>query len=223
LILRRKPAVFGHNFKDETLFELAVTHKSVSSKNNERLEFLGDAVLGLIISSEIINRFPNATEGELTRIRASLVNGEKLAEIAIENDVGNFLLLGEGEKKSGGHRRSSILANAFESLIGAVYLDSDFETIKRITVEIFQPSLEAVHLTTLTKDPKTLLQEHLQALGLEVPEYKTLQMSGPDHDKEFIVECKTCLDLQNQKAKGASKRKAEQAAANETLRKIGLT
>ena len=221
--LPRKSSVFGYDFKDETLFDLAVTHKSVSSKNNERLEFLGDAVLGFIISSEIVKRFPKATEGELTRIRAYLVNGEKLAEIAKKNDIANILLLGEGEKKSGGHRRPSILANAFESLIGAIYLDSDLEVIEKITVKIFQPSLESIDSTTLTKDPKTVLQEHLQALGLEIPEYKTLLMSGPDHDKEFIVECKTCLELQNQKAKGGSKRKAEQAAAKETLRKIGLT
>lgn len=222
MIRRRKSSIFGYNFKDGALFELAFTHKSVSTQNNERLEFLGDAILGFIISSEIIKRFPKATEGELTRIRASLVNGDKLAEIAGENGIADFLLLGEGEKKSGGRHRPSILANALEALIGAIYLDSNLEMIKSITIKIFSPSIERVGSTGLTKDPKTLLQEHLQSLGLEVPEYKTLRISGPDHDKEFVIECKTCLDLQNQTARGASKRKAEQAAANLTLRKIGL-
>ena len=126
----KKESVHGYEFDDSTLLKLALTHRSVSSRNNERLEFLGDSLLGLIISIEIMKKFPRSSEGELTRIRASLVNGESLSSVANQLGIGEMVLLGDGERKSGGYRRPSILADVFEALVGAIYLDSDFETVK---------------------------------------------------------------------------------------------
>ena len=223
MIGRKKHTIFGYSFEDQSLYELAVTHRSVSALNNERLEFLGDALLGFVIAAEITKKFPEATEGDLTRIRASLVNGENLAGIANHYQIGDLILLGEGEKKTGGHRRPSILADVFESLLGAIYLDSDFYTVRNILISIFQPAIGKVESAKINKDAKTILQEHLQSMGFALPEYLILEVSGPEHRKEFTVECKTDLALENQTASGNSKRKAEQAAANQTIIKIGLS
>ena len=156
MVSKQKDLIFGYSFKNQDLLDLALTHRSFSSNNNERLEFLGDSALGFVISDEITKRYPGATEGELTRIRASLVNGEKLAEIARHHNVGNIILLGDGEKKSGGWTRTSILTNVLESLIGAIYLDSDFDTVKKLILEIFVESIDLITLDSIPKDPKIL-------------------------------------------------------------------
>ena len=219
----KKESIHGYEFDDSTLFELALTHRSVSARNNERLEFLGDSLLGLIISIEIMKKFPRSSEGELTRIRASLVNGESLANVANQLGIGEMVLLGDGEKKSGGHRRPSILADVFEALVGAIYLDSNFETVKTLVLDMFQERIESIETkTTPTKDSKTILQEHLQSHSLPLPVYDILEEIGPDHQKDFLVECKTVLLEQNESATAGSKRKAEQAAAALTLKKLGL-
>lgn len=219
----KKESIHGYEFDDSTLFELALTHRSVSARNNERLEFLGDSLLGLIISIEIMKKFPRSSEGELTRIRASLVNGESLANVANQLGIGEMILLGDGEKKSGGHRRPSILADVFEALVGAIYLDSNFETVKTLVLDMFQERIESIETkTTPTKDSKTILQEHLQSHSLPLPVYDILEEIGPDHQKDFLVECKTVLLEQNESATAGSKRKAEQAAAALTLKKLGL-
>ena len=217
-----KKSIRGYEFNDRSLFELAVTHRSVSSRNNERLEFLGDSLLGFIISAEIMSKFPEADEGALTRIRASLVNGESLSKMANQLGIGEMILLGEGEKKSGGSRRPSILADVFESLIGAVFLDSNFETVKAMVLDVFKERLDGVENSSVSKDSKTILQEHLQSLGLPLPIYTILEESGPDHEKNFCVECKTTLFQEDLTASANSKRKAEQAAAALTLNKLGL-
>ena len=219
----KKESIHGYEFDDSTLFELALTHRSVSAQNNERLEFLGDSLLGLIVSIEIMKKFPRSSEGELTRIRASLVNGESLSSVAHQLGIGEMVLLGDGEKKSGGYRRPSILADVFEALIGAIYLDSNFETVKKLVLDIFQERIESFETkTTTTKDSKTILQEHLQSHNLPLPTYNILEERGPDHQKDFRVECKTVLLEQNESATAGSKRKAEQAAAALTLKKLGL-
>ena len=219
----KKESIHGYEFDDSTLFELALTHRSVSARNNERLEFLGDSLLGLIVSIEIMKKFPRSSEGELTRIRASLVNGESLSSVANQLGIGKMVLLGDGEKKSGGYRRPSILADVFEALIGAIYLDSNFETVKRLVLDIFRERIESFETkTATTKDSKTILQEHLQSHNLPLPVYNTLEEKGPDHLKDFRVECKTVLLEQNESATAGSKRKAEQAAAALTLKKLGL-
>ena len=219
----KKESIHGYEFDDSTLFELALTHRSVSARNNERLEFLGDSLLGLIISIEIMKKFPRSSEGELTRIRASLVNGESLANVANQLGIGEMVLLGDGEKKSGGYRRPSILADVFEALVGAIYLDSNFETVKTLVLDMFQERIESIETkTTPTKDSKKILQEHLQSHSLPLPVYNILEEIGPDHQKDFLVECKTVLLEQNESATAGSKRKAEQAAAALTLKKLGL-
>ena len=219
----KKESIHGYEFDDSTLFELALTHRSVSARNNERLEFLGDSLLGLIVSIEIMKKFPHSSEGELTRIRASLVNGESLANVANQLGIGEMVLLGDGEKKSGGYRRPSILADVFEALVGAIYLDSNFETVKTLVLDMFQERIESIETkTTPTKDSKTILQEHLQYHSLPLPVYNILEEIGPDHQKDFLVECKTVLLEQNESATAGSKRKAEQAAAALTLKKLGL-
>ena len=219
----KKESIHGYEFDDSTLFELALTHRSVSARNNERLEFLGDSLLGLIVSIEIMKKFPHSSEGELTRIRASLVNGESLSSVAYQLGIGKMVLLGDGEKKSGGYRRPSILADVFEALVGAIYLDSNFETVKTLVLDMFQERIESIETkTTPTKDSKTILQEHLQSHSLPLPVYNILEEIGPDHQKDFLVECKTVLLEQNESATAGSKRKAEQAAAALTLKKLGL-
>ena len=170
-----------------------------------------------------MKKFPRSSEGELTRIRASLVNGESLANVANKLGIGEMVLLGDGEKKSGGYRRPSILADVFEALVGAIYLDSNFETVKTLVLDMFQERIESIETkTTPTKDSKTILQEHLQSHSLPLPVYNILEEIGPDHQKDFLVECKTVLLEQNESATAGSKRKAEQAAATLTLKKLGL-
>ena len=212
----------GYNFKDTTLLRTALTHRSAASSNNERMEFLGDAVLGYIISSELYQRFPTAPEGVLSRLRASLVKGETLADIATQLEFGEYLILGSGELKSGGFRRRSILADAFEAVIGAIYLDSDIETVRDHLLPFFRPRLDQCDPDTISKDPKTRLQEYLQARGNALPEYTVLNISGEAHQQTFEIECRLSeLDIIST-GQGSNRRKAEQQAAQQALEMLEI-
>ncbi len=210
----------GYRFADSRLLETALTHRSATSNNNERMEFLGDALLGCIIAEELYHRFPAASEGELSRMRASLVKGETLAEIAASFQLGDYLNLGSGELKSGGYRRKTILADAFEAIIGAVYLDSDFNTVRDYVLAFYQQRLTDCNPSTLGKDPKTRLQEMLQSRGEILPSYEVVDVAGKAHDQIFTVSCTIGGLKEPAIASGSSRRRAEQAAAKLILDKL---
>lgn len=217
--LERFTNQLGYTFHDESLLLTALTHRSVGQKNNERLEFLGDSILGMVIAGELYNRFPDSSEGELSRMRASLVKGETLSEIARELHFGDYLSLGPGELKSGGFRRDSILADAFEAILGAIYLDSDIGVCRTFILKHFATRLDLVSPHRVDKDPKTRLQEFLQARRLPLPVYTVVDVMGKAHEQTFTIECK--VDGQPpQNAKGESRRKAEQAAAEQVLHEL---
>jgi ribonuclease-3 len=199
------------------LLEQALTHRSIGSSNNERLEYLGDSILGFVIADIIYQKFPTASEGELTRLRASLVKGEKLAEISREIELQEKVKLGTGELKSGGWRRDSILANTLEALIGAIYLDSDIESCRNFILKLYKTHLDNVNPADIKKDAKTQLQEHLQSRKQNVPDYKVISETGSSHQPEFTVSCKIDLFDEAVTATGKSKRKAEQAVAKQVI------
>lgn len=207
-----------YNFSDSCLLIEAITHRSKHSLNNERLEFLGDSVLGYVISSELFQRFPKAREGQLTRGRAALVKGETLAELALDMELGEYLQLGPGELKSGGHRRKSILADAMEAIIGAIYLDGGLEEARRYIISIYSEKLQNLSLEEVGKDPKTQLQEYLQARKQPLPEYKVVNTTGSDHEQVFVVSCKVKVVSKTVRGSGRSRRKAEQDAAGKVLK-----
>ena len=207
----------GYQFRDARLLEQALTHRSANRRrNNERLEFLGDAQLGQVVSGWLFEHFPDASEGQLTRMRASLVKGPTLAEVARELSLGQELYLGGGELKSGGARRDSILADALEAIIGAIMLDSDQQRCRQVVLEWFLPRLEAVSAQT-GKDPKTRLQEWLQGRGAGLPEYSVREVHGQAPAQEFEVVCRLGEYDRDFSATGASRRKAEQRAARQAL------
>ncbi len=207
----------GYEFSDQSLLEQALTHRSAGSPHNERLEFLGDAILNFVIAEELYRRFETAREGELTRLRASLVKGATLSVLARELDLGEQLRLGSGELKSGGRGRDSILADAFEALIGAIYQDGGMQPCRRFIGDAYEKTLAAVTLQRATKDPKTRLQEWLQSRQMALPDYAVLMVEGSAHDQVFTVECRLQgLELATQ-GQGGSRRKAEQAAAEKAL------
>lgn len=195
----------------------ALTHRSVGNKNNERLEYLGDAILGFVIADIIYQQFPTASEGELTRLRASLVKGEKLAEISRHIELSSEIKLGIGELKSGGWRRDSILANTLEALIGAVYLDSDMKSCRDFILRLYKIHLENIDPSDIKKDAKTKLQEYLQSRNYQVPIYRVISEAGPSHEPKFTVSCKIGLFDETVIATGKSKRKAEQAVAEQVI------
>jgi len=210
----------GYDFDDQGLLQQALTHRSVGQKNNERLEFLGDAILSFVISTELYQRFSEIDEGTLSRLRASLVKGDTLAVLAREISLGDYLNLGSGELKSGGFRRASILADALEALFGAIYLDSDIATIQQVILQLFQERLDKVDPSKALKDPKTRLQEYLQSRSLPLPEYEVTDIQGKSHAQTFTVSCRIDgLDRPVIK-QGSSRRKAEQAAAQEALNRL---
>ena len=213
--------MIGYQFKDKELLTLALTHRSMGSRNNERLEFLGDSILGMVISSELFKRFPNEKEGILTRLRSSLVKGETLSKIAAELNLGEFLQLGSGELKSGGFRRASTLADVVEAIIGAIYLDSCKEygtaKIEKIILDIFKKRLDECEPGGVLKDPKTRLQEYLQSKNLPLPTYHVDSISGKEHLQTFKVSCSIEGFHNHVVATGGSRRKAEQAAAEKAL------
>jgi len=208
-----------YKFQDEALLLKALTHRSASQINNERLEFLGDAILGMVVADELFHRFPECSEGEMSRLRASLVKGETLSELARDLSLGDFLKLGPGELKSGGFKRSSILADAFEAVIGAIYLDSDLMNCRQFILSQLAIRIENLSPENVTKDPKTRLQEYLQARHQALPNYEVIDVTGKAHDQTFTVECKI-EGIESVTTAGNSRRKAEQSAASEILERI---
>jgi len=216
--------LLGHPFRDPTLLAAALTHRSARNQNrghhNERLEFLGDGVLDLVIAEALYQRLPQADEGQLSRLRANLVNRDALAELARGIGLGEHLRLGGGELKSGGRRRDSILADALEALFGAVYLDGGYSAARDVILRLYAPLLDGVDLKQAEKDPKTRLQEYLQGRGLSLPAYRILEISGQAHEQRFRVACRVdALDMDEQ-GEGTSRRRAEQAAAAAVLQRL---
>ena len=206
----------GHTFSDQLLLEQALTHRSAGRRNNERLEFLGDALLNIFVAEFVYEQYPRASEGDMTRARAALVNGSTLAELAREEAIGERIVLGPGELKTGGFRRDSILADTFEALIAAVYLDAGWEVCRSLVRRLFADRVLAVDGKG-SKDCKTSLQELLQANALPLPVYELTDTHGDDHDKVFEIACHIeSLDLHSD-GSGSSRRAAEQVAAEEIL------
>jgi ribonuclease-3 len=210
----------GYRFRNPDLLEEALTHRSAGVPHNERLEYLGDAMLNAIIAGELYRRFPKASEGELSRLRASLVREETLAAIARELGLGEYLRLGPGELKSGGSRRASILADALEALFGAVYLDGGYSACQERVLALLRKRMESGVVIGL-KDPKTRLQEFLQAQRMPLPAYQVLEVSGEAHAQSFRVECKVPGLAGSTLGEGNSRRRAEQAAASKALELLG--
>ena len=204
-------------FNDPKLLEQALTHRSIGNKNNERLEFLGDSILGFVIADQIYEKFPQADEGIMSRLRANLVNKHSLADISEELNLGEELILGPGELKSGGRNRKSILSDALEAIIGSIYKDSDFQTSCDWVAARFANKLEQLSADAAIKDPKTRLQEFLQSRGKKVPEYTVKSTTGLDHNQLFTVECQIEGLNKPYAASASSRKKAEQKAAEKIL------
>lgn len=217
LARERLSRVVGHAFKDAALLAQALTHRSVGGTNYERLEFLGDSVLELVVSEHLYRRFPAAHEGQLTRVRAAIVREPTLARIARALELGRYLELGGGELKSGGFDRDSILADALEALIGALYLDGGMKTARAFVETRFADELAAADPDKLRKDSKTRLQEYLQGQALELPVYEVLEISGASHAQRFVVSCRVPGTPDAFQGEGSSKRRAEQNAAAAAL------
>ncbi len=209
----------GYTFRDAALRERALSHRSVGAGNNERLEFFGDALVNLIVAELIFEKFPRADEGELTRLRARLVSEPALAEIARKLALGDDLRLGPGELKSGGFRRASILADAFEALVAAVYLDGGWQACRDLVRGLVEPRL-AQAAEADDKDAKTRLQEWLQGRAQALPVYELVATSGADHAKVFDVECSIAGSDVRGHGQGSSRRIAEQAAATDALAQL---
>ena len=207
----------GVELSDPALLARALTHRSHGSDNNERLEYLGDAVLSFLVAEMLFLRYPDSSEGELSRFRASLVSGEALAATAATLGLGEQLLLGEGEMKSGGHRRATILADALEAMVGAIYLDQGIEVARRVAGRLFEAAIDTLPSASELKDPKTRLQEWLQGRGLPLPDYVVLEVSGEPHDQRFSVRCDVPALAISAIADGSSRRRAEQEAAQRIL------
>jgi ribonuclease-3 len=204
---------FGHRFADPARLEQALRHRSVGAPHNERLEFLGDAVLALLIAEALHQRWPQADEGALTRARSALVRESNLADIARALDLGDRLQLGPGELKSGGKHRDSILADALEAVVGAIYLDGGLDACRAVALPWFEAGLAAMPTGKVDKDPKTRLQEWLQARQWPRPEYDLLEARGPDHARHFRVRARAGEPPTEVEGEGTSLRHAEQAAA----------
>ena len=212
--------VLGHQFSDLAKLEQALTHRSVKGQHNERLEFLGDAVLGMIVAEELFRLFPAQPEGKLTRMRASLVKGETLAKVAKSLGLGEHIKLGPGELKTGGQRRDSILADALEAVLGAIYLDANIDVVRQRVLAWFSDNIAQLDPDASVKDAKTRLQEYLQGRGLALPQYEVVDVRGAEHAQTFIVECQIPGAATAFRAEGSSRRRAEQEAARQALQSI---
>lgn len=220
LLTQRLQQALGYTFIRAELLTQALTHRSYGAVNNERLEFLGDSVLNCSVARALYDAFPDLPEGSLSRLRANLVRQETLAEIAAALNLGDNLRLGEGELKSGGFRRPSILADALESLFGAVFLDAGFDEAQRVVRGLFDPLVAKIDPKVSGKDPKTLLQEILQSRRLPLPEYRLLDTRGEAHDQSFIVECVLSRPALSTRGVGKSRRAAEQEAARQACAQL---
>lgn len=210
----------GYIFKQPKLLQRALTHRSYAPDHNERLEFLGDSVLGCAIASYLYNSYPQLSEGELSRLRSNLVREDTLAILAQQLDLGSHLWLGEGERKSGGFRRPSILADAMEALFGAVLLDGGYAAAEEVVLGLFMPYLAKVDLQALGKDAKTLLQEYLQGKHIPLPSYSVIATQGQAHEQSFVVECAIPSLKIATRGTGSSRRNAEQQAAQAAFQQI---
>lgn len=210
-------ARLGHDFTNRDLLILALTHRSAEKNHNQRLEFLGDAVLGFVVAEALYQLYPDAPEGDLSQLRAALVNRETLSELARGLALGDLLVLGQGERKSGGQRRDSILCDAMEALLGAVYLDGGADACRRCILSLMQDRMQHDPADGATKDPKTRLQELLQAGSLALPDYQVVAVRGEEHEQEFEVSCSVALLDQKTKGTGRTRRLAEQQAARQAL------
>ncbi len=216
--VERLAKAISYEFRDWQLLDTALSHRSVGSRNNERQEFLGDAILGFVIADELFIRFPDAKEGDLSRLRASLVKGDSLAIIARDLEVGQYLALGQGELSSGGQSRNSILADAMEAVFAAVYLDGGYSAARAVILNLFEFRLKLLNPDAQQKDPKTRLQEFLQAHKLPLPTYTISSITGEQHNQEFLMICQVeSLDKQTEGG-GSSRRKAEQQSADNMLK-----
>lgn len=207
----------GLNFNQPQLFKMALTHRSVGANNNERLEYLGDSILGFVVAEKLYAQFPQAGEGALSRLRASLVNQSSLAELARQLNLGEYLVLGSGELKSGGYRRDSILSDALEAIMGALLLDQGIDVCRQWILTLFAAKFAELSADGWNKDPKTRLQELMQAKRKELPTYELVTMSGAEHAQTFEVECSVEITPQRTRGAGISRKKAEQAAAENML------
>ena len=221
IALNRFFKTIGYTFKNVALFEQAMTHRSVEGRpNNERLEFLGDSVLGFIIAEDLFKRFPGCAEGELTRLRSNLVKGVTLAKMALEMGLSEMMNLGLGELNTGGFRRKSTLEDAFEAMLGAILLDSDLPTVQALVIKWFEPLMIPMNAGEVPRDYKSQLQETVQAKGLSVPHYEILREVGPDHDKIFFVKCTVAALNLSAEGQGMNRKTAEQEAAQKLLKSI---
>ncbi|QJR82098.1 ribonuclease III [Alteromonas pelagimontana] len=212
--------VLNYQFSNISLLEQALTHRSAGKNHNERLEFLGDAVLGMVVADALFQKFPQVPEGKLTRMRSTLVKGETLAELGREAKVGDLLKLGQGELKSGGHRRGSILADAVEAILGAIYLDAGLETVRAVILTLWEKRIDALDPNEHPKDSKTRLQEYLQSRREALPVYDVVNISGKDHAQVFEISCMVNQLDEPMIGTGNSRRKAEQEAARMALEKL---
>jgi len=206
-----------YHFNDPSLMKQALTHRSKGSQHNERLEFLGDSIINCIVAEVLYQQFPEATEGDLSRWRAVLANRESLGDLARQFDLGHYLYLGPGELKSGGEQRQSILSCAIEAVVGAMYLDGGFEVTRKTVLQWYEPLLQSLSSASSHKDPKTLLQEYLQAKHLPLPLYQIDDIQGAAHKQMFIISCSVEGLPEKTVGRGTSRRRAEQAAAEAML------
>ncbi|AWX14453.1 ribonuclease III [Mergibacter septicus] len=207
----------GYHFQQPALLKQALTHRSAATLHNERLEFLGDSILNFTIGEALYHKFPQVNEGDLSRMRATLVREKTLAMLAREFQLGDYLTLGPGELKSGGFRRDSILSDCVEAIIGAIYLDAGWQAVMPVIQQWYQELLTQIQPGDNQKDPKTRLQEYLQGKRLPLPLYDVIDIKGEAHNQTFTVECKTSKPELTVSGKGSSRRKAEQAAAKAIL------
>jgi ribonuclease-3 len=211
----------GYRFDDPNILQQALTHRSAGRRNNERLEFLGDAILGWVIAAELYARYPDAREGELSRLRSRLVRRESLVEVAHKLGIGRHLKLGPGERKSGGHNRNSILADAIEAVFGAIYLDGGSSACRECILQLFAAQLDEIPDTAQLKDAKTRLQEYLQASRKALPAYTVTGVTGDAHAQKFRVQCALSdIDVAPTEGEARSRRLAEQEAAARMIRQL---
>lgn len=212
--------LIGHDFSQPQLLQRALTHRSHSAAHNERLEFLGDSVLNCAVAKYLYDSHPDWAEGDLSRLRSNLVNQQTLSALAQQLQLGELLLLGEGERKSAGFRRPSILADALEALIGAVFLDGGFAAAEQVVLKLYVPFMQQADVQTLGKDAKTLLQEYLQSRKLALPKYTVIATRGEAHEQMFQVECEIAQMKLSTRGEGSSRRIAEQVAAEAAYQKL---
>ena len=234
MAIHQLQTALDYQFQKLDGLNLALTHSSAGGLDNERLEFLGDSVLGFVISEQLFKQFPEEDEGALTRLRARLVRGQTLGVLAGELNLGDCLLLGIGERKSGGQRRNSILANAMEAVLGAILIDGGYAAVQHSVLTLFNSRLQNMPAAESLKDAKTRLQEFLQARGQGLPEYKLVKKSGPEHARVFTIDCRVTGNGLTSESSGyekqiiqasadaGSRRKAEQKAAEDVLRQLSL-